>query len=141
MRLFIAFFSLLILFNCSKDRENENCRFLLDINVNTTINLNLPEYNQLQFSGNSVYLPNHGNNGIIIVRIGANYFAWDATDPNHAQNSCSRLVNSGLEATSICEDGNKFSLVNGQPLENSALECGLRNYRVEHNGNTLTIFN
>lgn len=131
---------LFVLTNCSKTQEeNENCKFLLDIPFSISINLNLPQYSQLQFAGNSVYIPNEGNGGVIVAYTGADYFAWDAADPNHAQSSCSVLVNSGLNATCGCDDKNEYSLVTGQILKNGTLQCSLRNYRVENFGNTLRI--
>lgn len=137
---------ILILFflfiSCSNNSiNNPNCRFLLDLGINEVVNLNLPQFNQLQFAGNSVYIENVGNAGIIIASTGVDFFAWDAADPNHAQSPCSVLVNSGLTATCGCEDKNEYSLVTGQALGNGALECTLRNYRVEKSGNTLLITN
>lgn len=139
---FVAVILFLILASCSNNsNENENCKFLLDVGINVVVNLNLPQYSQLQFAGNSVYISNAGNGGILIASTGADFFAWDAADPNHAQSSCSVLVNSGLNATCGCEDKNEYSLINGLPLNNSDLRCSLRNYRVEQNGNTLLISN
>ena len=127
---------------CSRNTtQNENCRFLLNIGVNEVVNLNLPQFNQLQFSGNSVYIPNAGNGGIIVASVGADFFAWDAADPNHTQSSCSILVNSGLTATCGCDDENQYSLTNGLPINNSELQCTLLNYRVEVSGSTLLISN
>lgn len=130
----------LILTNCSGNRdENENCKFLLDIPFSISINLNLPQYSQLQFAGNSVYIPNVGNRGVIVAYTGADYFAWDAADPNQVQSSCAIIENSGLEGTSQCDNKNQYSLVTGQPLNNGTLQCSLRNYRVDQNGSGLTI--
>ena len=141
MRKSFLLLSVVFLLGCSSSNETEDCKFLLDIGVNTSINLSLPEYSQLQFAGNSVYIPNHGNGGVIVASTGADFLAWDASDPNHAQSNCSVLINSGLNATCGCDDKNQYSLVNGQPLNNGDLRCGLRNYRVEQSGNTLRIFN
>ncbi len=132
----------IILLSCSNNNnEDENCRFLLDIGVSEVINLNLPQYSQLKFAGNSVYIPNAGNGGILVASTGADFFAWDAADPNHIPSVCSILVNSGLNATCGCADKNEYSLVNGLPLNNNTLRCGLRNYRVQQSGNTLLISN
>jgi len=128
--------------SCSENSvDNPNCRFLLDLGVNEVVNLNLPQYSQLQFAGNSVYLSNAGNGGIIIASTGADFYAWDAADPNHVPSPCSVLTISGLEGTCGCGDDNTYSLVTGQPLNDSTLQCTLRNYRVEKSGNTLLISN
>lgn len=141
-RAIFTIISFFILVGCSNNsNENENCRFLLDIGVNEVVNLNLPQYSQLQFAGNSVYIANAGNGGILVASTGADFFAWDAADPNHAQSSCSVLINSGLNATCGCEDQNEYNLVNGLSVNNSTLRCSLRNYRVEQSGNTLIISN
>ncbi|WP_418602223.1 hypothetical protein [Hwangdonia sp.] len=133
---------ILIIFTaCSKNSDDKNCKFLLDVSVNVTINLNLPQYNQLNSIGNSVYVANPGNGGVIVTNAGSGFLAWDAADPNHTPTSCSIVSGSGLEGTCGCTDANKYSFVTGQPLENSTLQCSLRNYRVEQNGNTLLIFN
>ncbi|NMH86989.1 hypothetical protein [Flavivirga algicola] len=134
--------ALIILSSCSKNSpNNENCKFLLDLGVNVNINLSLPQYSQLPFAGNSVYIPNAGNAGIIVASTGADFLAWDASDPNHAPNACSALTPTGLEGTCGCEDKNKYSLVTGQSLGSNNLPCSLKNYRVEKNGNNLLIFN
>ena len=137
---FYYIISFFILFSCSDNSlDNPNCRFLLNINVNETINLTF--YPELQFSGSSEYIPNIGNGGVILARVGETIFAWDAADPNHPLSSCSVLQNSGLTATCQCEDENEYSLSNGLPLKNAELRCPLKNYRVEKNGNNLLIFN
>ncbi len=142
MRLIYCLIILTILCSCSRNsREDENCRFLLDVNVQETINLSLPQYSQLPFAGNSVYLPNVGNGGIIVASIGSDFLAWDAADPNKVPSDCSILVPSGLNATSGCDDENTYSLVTGEPLNNGNLRCSLKFYRVEQSGDNLLIFN
>ena len=138
--LYIACF--VFLFTCSNSTENENCKYLLSVSFTRNINLSLPEYSQLQFACNSIYIPNlGGNKGVIVANTGADFLAWDATDPNHIPSDCSRLINSNLEATCGCEEGNTYSLVNGYALKGKVLPCGLKNYRVEKTGNMLYISN
>ena len=104
--------------------------------------MSFSQYSQLKFAGNSIYEANYGNAGIIVTSLGNNqYFAWDASDPNHIPSNCSAVIGTGLEGTCGCGDGNKYSFVNGQPLENASLVCGLKNYRVEQNGDNLLISN
>lgn len=141
MKPFIYTFCFVLLTACSNTVENEHCKYLLNLKFNTSINLSLPQYSQLQFAGNSIYIENFGNKGIIVASTGVDFLAWDAADPNHAQTDCSKLVNSGLNATCGCSDKNTYSLVTGQITGSSALPCSLRNYRVEKSGNVLYISN
>ena len=137
----ILLISVLLLFTCSsKNDQNSNCNFLLNVGVNLSLNLNLPQFNSLQITGNSVYIANVGNNGVIVANAGSAFFAWDATDPNHSVRACSTLSPSGLNASCGCEE-NTFSLVNGQPLGDGNLQCGLLSYRVTQSGNTLIVGN
>lgn len=132
----------LSMISCSKsDNSNSNCRFLLNIGVNVSINLSLPQYSQLQFISNSVYIPNVGNNGVIVTNSGTGFLAWDGSDPNHTPNTCSAMSITGLEGKCGCPDENIYSLITGQPLGSSPLSCGLKRYRVEQSGNNLLITN
>ena len=133
------FILILILINsCAKNINDSRCNFLLDLDIYYEVNLNLPQYNDLNFISNSVYIPNVGNGGIIIVNSGTGYLAWDAADPNHTNLPCSTLIISGLEATSGCAEQNTYSLITGQSI-GVALTCSLKPYRVESNGNILVI--
>jgi len=127
--------------SCSKNNSDINCNYLFDVGVNANINLNLPQYSQLEFISNAVYVPGYGNKGILIMNTGTGFAAWDASDPNHTPSSCSTLNIEGAEAVCGCEDANTYSLFTGQPLNNPNLTCGLKAYRVEQSGNSLLISN
>lgn len=140
MRILAAFG--LAIFSCSDGNNyNENCNFLLNVGVNISLNLNLAQYNQLNFPNNPVYVPNEGNAGIIVNNSGTGYVAFDAADPNHELGSCSVLNISGLEGISGCDETHRYSLLTGQPLQNPDLQCGLKPYRIERSGNSLYITN
>jgi len=142
MKPFFSLICILFLVSCNGNSvDDKNCRFLLDIGVNFTIDLSLPQYSPLTFAGNSVYIPNEGNAGIIVASTGVDFYAWDASDPNHAPSSCSALIPSGLNGTCGCDDGNKYNFVTGTIEGNDGLRCALKNYRVQKTGNTLLIFN
>ena len=129
---------LVLIISCVENINDSRCNFLLDLEIYYEVNLNLPQYNELNFISNSVYIPNVGNGGIIIVNSGTGYLAWDAADPNHTNLPCSVLTISGLEATSGCAEQNTYSLITGQSI-GVALTCSLKPYRVESNGNILVI--
>ena len=128
------YFSLLIILfltSCSKSDKINNCNYLINVNVNRTVNLSFPEYNQLQFTSNSVLINNEGISGVIIINVGNNtYRAWEATDPNHSPNpNCSNLTIIGANAKCGCQDANEYSLFTGQSIGVN-LPCGLKEYRV-----------
>lgn len=133
----------LLIVSCSKNKVNSNCGYLVNAGVDYTINLSLPEFSNLQFNSNSVYIPNQGNGGLIVTKTGLGLFAWDAADPNHAYSECSRMsIVGGINAKCNCEDENEYSLVTGQSLNDSTLPCGLKQYRVEEiNSNVYYISN
>ncbi len=134
--------SLLLLMTCKKSDDDaiNNCNFLQNIGVNRTISLNLPQYSQLQFSTESVYIANEGNAGIYVVNVGGNFRAFDAADPNHAPNACSFLNKNGTIVTCNCDDENQYNLLTGTAT-GEQLPCALHEYRVTANGNELTISN
>lgn len=134
--------SLVVFTSCSKSDPERRCNFLLDVNVNATINLNLPQYSQLQFTGSTVYIPNQGNAGVYVSRTGNQFRAFDAADPNHQFNpECSFLENEGGIGTCGCEDANRYSLATGLPISEN-VACTMKEYRVESAGNnTLLITN
>ena len=139
-KLIIFSFLSAIIFGCSKsDDNNSNCNLLLNIGVNTSLNLNLPQYNELNFISNPIYVQGFGNGGLIITNTGTGFVAYDAADPNHIPNFCSIMTINGLEGICGCDDANKYSLFTGQPLENPNLRCGLKSYRAVISGNNLII--
>ena len=129
---------IIFIFSCSSNINNSRCNFLLNLDIYYEVNLNLPQYSDLNFVSNSVYVPDVGNGGIIIVNSGTGFLAWDASDPNHEILPCSILNINGLEATSSCAQQNTYSLITGQSV-GTVLNCTLKAYWVESVGNVLII--
>ena len=129
----------ILMFTCSgDDNDRNNCNFLFDASVNLTVNTNLPQFNQLQFPGNGVYVSNQGNNGIWLWRLNSStLYAWDAADPSHQPTQCSTLEETGIGdiVACGCEDGNQYSLTTGQGFEENTQPCTLQIYRVDDIGN------
>ena len=106
---------LVLIFGCSKDPIQRN-PYLADIRFQRNLNLSLPLYNQLNFVGGSILIPDIGIKGVIIFNLSGNTFlAWEATCPNHVPESCSKLDISGVLAECSCEDF-QYSLATGQLL-------------------------
>lgn len=140
-------FLMLLFLSCSSNNHSYNNPNLLDTNVHFNIKLNLPQFNQLRYLNNPVYVPGYGNKGVIIVKAGPeNYVAFDAADPNHPVEDCSALEIKGLEGVSQCDNHNTYNLITGSPIEKKSgdedLEFSMKPYQVIDNGNqTLTVSN
>jgi len=106
---------LVLILGCSKDPVQRN-PYLADIRFQKNLNLSLPLYNQLNFVGGSILIPDIGIKGVIIFNLSGNTFlAWEATCPNHIPESCSKLDISGVLAECSCENF-QYSLATGQLL-------------------------
>ncbi|MAX70909.1 MAG: hypothetical protein CMC76_07365 [Flavobacteriaceae bacterium] len=138
MKRLVLILCLTVVVSCSKSDNTYNCNFLFDVNINLTVNTNLPQFNQLNFTGSSVYVAGYGNGGIWLHRLNSNtLYAWDASDPNHEPVSCSTLGSlDGEVVTCGCEDENRYSLSTGyEYAEEITQPCTLKPYRVEDIGN------
>jgi nitrite reductase/ring-hydroxylating ferredoxin subunit len=143
MKSWVCFFMVTLMFVACSSRTtaDEECDFLLNLGVMASLNLNLPQYNPLNFPSNPVYVPNIGNAGVIVTNTGTGYVAYDAADPNHIYSNCSKLIISGIEGICGCDEGNTYDLFTGQARNNPSLRCGLKAYFAERSGNTIVISN
>lgn len=143
IKLLSVLFVLLALLSCKEDDEvNEDNPFLLDPLVDLRLNLNLPEYNSLNFPSGSVIIAQQGIKGIVIYNINnEQYSAFELSDPNHVPNSCSRMMVEDIIASCPCpDDSNSYNIVTGQPFENSGV-YPMQAYRVVRSGNTIRVTN
>lgn len=136
-------FLLILLINCTKDELKRN-PYLNEISFRHILNLNLPEYNNLNYAGGSQLIPSRGINGLLLFNLNGNdFFAWEATCSNHKVEQCSSLKINGLLALCSC-DNYKYSLATGQLIEGpegNTSQYPLLNYRVEKQNNIIVISN
>lgn len=127
----LRYFAILILATaCSSETVGNNCNFLPDVTVNAVINLNLPQFDQLNFTSGVVKLPGQGNAGVFLIRQNAQtILAWDGADPSQPLGSCSAMTLNGTEVSSTCGEGNTYTLFTGSPLSGTTT-CTLKPYRV-----------
>ena len=133
----------MIIKSCGKETLERN-PYLVDVRFQREINLSLPLYNELNFVGGSILIPDLGLNGVIVFNLnGSNYLAWEATCPNHFHENCSALSINGVLAKCGCEDF-QYSLATGQllnPSEDLKPPQGLLFYQVRNFNSTLIISN
>lgn len=138
--LLVAF--LLLATSCSPDNEvRDNNPFLTNISFRMVLNLSLPEYNSLNFPGNSYVTYNQGLNGVVVYNVNnTHYTAFELSDPNHALRDCSRLTVEGIIATCSCGDGNSYNILTGE-ITSGTGQYSLKPYRIRKNGSVLEVFN
>ncbi|MBQ4819769.1 hypothetical protein [Aquimarina sp. MMG016] len=133
--------SMFMILSCEDDDRADN-PFLPNVSVNFEANLNLPQFSQLEFQGNTVIVETGGVGikGLILHNsLSGGFRAFELSDPNHFPNSCSTQTFSGSVSTCNCEDENKYDLNTGVSL--SGLPYGLKPYRVQLQGSSLFISN
>ena len=135
---FLLLIAFPMLFSCSTNSTNNNNPNLPNYSVNLDINMNLPQYSNLKFMSNAVYISGQGVRGIIVFNnSGTTYNAFDAACPNQALSSCSTMTVNGIYAVCACDNA-EYSLFSGQ---STGKQYPLKQYRVEVNGNLLHVFN
>lgn len=141
MKKYLTFALLPFLLCCSDDTFRNNNPYLPNYGFSTTINLNLPQYNQLLYTANAVYVNDAGTGvrGVFVFNTGnENYVAYDAACPNQALSSCSTMSINGIKALCSC-DGAEYSFFNGQA---EGQQYPMKQYRVQKiNATSLRIYN
>lgn len=139
-------FSLLILLvifsSCStNDNDSIDNPNLTDMSFRLNLNLNLPEYNNLNFPGNSYSTYTTGINGVVVYNINNTQFtAFELSDPNHSLRACSTLRVQGVIATCDCDDENSYNILTGELTKGSG-QYSMKPYRVRQNGDMLEVYN
>lgn len=140
-KIFLFLPVLIILFSCSgTDDDFRNNPNLPDVRFNFQLNLSFPEYNDLQFPGNSYATYNYGVRGVVIYNINNDqYVAFELSDPNHPPSSCSGMTVNGVIASCGCDD-NEYNVITGELTEGEG-EYIMKPYRVQRSGNMLEVYN
>ncbi len=134
-------FLLFLFFSFSSCEKNETKDILPDIDVNVTINLNLPQYIDLQIPSGWAYTTG-GIKGILVLNTGTGtppYKAFDRACPN---NDCSSamIFDGSLKLKCPCDDS-EYSIIDGSP-QTTGNPHFAREYRVNViNATTLNITN
>ena len=133
--LYILSISLLIASCNSKDD------YIKEVYVNILIDLSLPEYSDLQVSGNSIFIDG-GVEGIIIYHgVGDDYKVYDRNCSYEPSLACSYIdsVNSGIAYCGCCTSA--FLLAQDGAAANSPALLPLKKYYWTLSGSQMRIFN
>lgn len=142
MRKYLLLFLIIpFFFGCTTNSVNNKNPYIPNYSVNFNIYLNLPEYSNLKFVSNPVYIPNQGVRGIIVFNnSGTTYNAFDAACPNQDISSCATpmTIKEGYGYARCTCDNAEYSLFTGQ---SSGKQYPMKQYRVEVNGDMLRVYN
>tara|TARA_B110000003_G_scaffold269426_1_gene300417 strand:- start:402 stop:824 length:423 start_codon:yes stop_codon:yes gene_type:complete len=128
-----------LLLSCTNKGILNNC--FPFVTVNESINLDLPQFIDLQVPGGWAYTSG-GLQGLIIYNLNGNEFkAFDRLCPGENISTCSQMiVDDNLRLLCQC-DGTEFNILNGAPLT-EGVNCFANEYLVENlNGSLLRITN
>lgn len=138
MKKIIALVFLIVTFyGCDSGSVNYRNPYLPNYPVDLPINLNLPQYTNLQFAGNYIVDFSQGIRGIVVFNTGTGYTAFDVACPNQDLSSCSTMTISVPNAVCSCDDA-QYSLFTGIA---PGKDYPMKPYRVQINGNNLYITN
>ncbi|MDT0678431.1 hypothetical protein [Autumnicola musiva] len=141
-RAILVSITVFFMMSCSSEDDNyQNNPNLVDLNIQLQLNLNLPEYNNLQYPGNSYVTYNYGIKGIVIYNLNnSQYIALELSDPNHPPGECSAMVVDGITAKCRCDDGNEYNILTGEQTAGEG-RFAMKPYRVERRGNIIEVYN
>ena len=126
--------------NDDRSLENQNNPYIPNYNFSYTINLSLPQFSNLLYPSNAVYINSQGVGvrGVYVFNTGSDYVAYEAACPNQGLSDCSTMELEGVYLKCLC-DQSKYSLFSG---ESNTEQYPLLNYRtVLVNETTLKIYN
>ncbi len=137
IRKLVLFFFVLVMSSCEKNETND---ILPDYSFNQTVNLNLPQYIDLQVPSGWAYSTG-GIQGIIIQNTGIGnppYKAFERACPNY---DCTTpmVFDGSLKLKCPC-DQSEYSIYDGSP-QTAGNNHFAREYRVTKSGSTLNISN
>ena len=135
LSIYILSISLLIASCNSKDD------YIEEVYVNILIDLSLPEYSDLQISGNSIFIEG-GVEGIIIYHgVGDHYKVYDRNCSYEPSLACSQIdsVNAGIAYCGCCTSA--FLLAQDGAVANSPALLPLKEYYFTLSGNQMRISN
>ena len=126
----------LVFFSC-----NSQDQYIQNVYVNIELDLNLPEFSELNTNGNAVFIDG-GVEGIIVYHgVGNSYKIYDRNCSYEPALSCSVIdsVNSGIAYCGCCTSVFLISS-SGEPINAPAL-LSLKSYNWSLNDNILRVFN
>lgn len=135
-------FSNLTINSCGSREDTVSC--FPNNPINVTLNLNLPAYYNLTYSGGWIYVDEQqsGTRGLIVVRVGDAFKVYDRNAPHLCPDSNTTLeVQNNINI--LCpKDNTKWILNTGQPLDGAQTSLPPKTYPYNYDpaSRTLNIY-
>lgn len=138
-KIFYSIFILILTISCSENKTQTNNPYLPNYTFSVDINLDLPSYSTLIYSGNGYLITQQGAGirGVFLFNTGSGYVAFDAACPNQALSDCSTMALDGINAKCSC-DNVKYLLYTGLA---TGQKYPMKAYRTEVTGSNVRIYN
>lgn len=141
-RIFSELFIVLFCLSCEKDTNQTNTNpYLPNYSFDITLNMSFPQYANLQYPSNAVYVnaAGVGVRGVIVFNAGSgNYVAFDAACPNQPLADCSTMTINGINAKCPCDNA-EYSLFTGLA---AGKQYPMKMYRVQViDATTIKVYN
>ena len=144
MKKTLLILSIILVLSCSSSDDRQENPFLPNVSVNFEVNLNLPQYNNLNFPGGIVVERTNarGIRGVILYNLNdQQFFAYELSDPNIPPSDCSALNVEGTRASSNCGNDNIYDIAAfGQQISGEG-GYPLLSYRATKEGSILFVSN
>ena len=135
-KIILIFFIYCIVNSCNKQED-----FIQDVYVSEFVDLSLPQYSEINITGNAVFIEG-GVEGIIIFKdVGDNFKIYDRNCSYEPSSICAKIdsISSGIAFCGCCSSA--FLISSSGEAINAPAILPLKKYRWSLNNNILHIHN
>ncbi|KFF08507.1 Rieske (2Fe-2S) protein [Chryseobacterium luteum] len=135
----LLIFSNLTINSCGSREDTVNC--FPNNPINVTLNLNLPAYNNLNYDGGWIYVNEQqaGSRGLIVVRVGDSFKAYDRNAPHICPDANTTLEVKDNISILCPKDNTRWILRTGQPESGAATSLPPKTYPYNYDPSTKTL--
>ncbi|UWX59256.1 hypothetical protein N0B40_12660 [Chryseobacterium oranimense] len=135
----LLIFSNLTINSCGSREDTVNC--FPNNPINVSLNLNLPAYNNINYDGGWIYVNEQqsGTRGLIVVRVGDSFKAYDRNAPHICPDTNTTLEVKDNISILCPKDNTRWILRTGQPESGAATSLPPKTYPYNYDVATKTL--
>lgn len=138
---YYLFLNALFLSSCRETAATVSC-FPNQL-ISIQLNLNLPQYTELNYTGGAVYVDGtgSGNMGLIIIRTSTGFMCYDRNAPHICPDATTQLKMVDRLKLLCPKDGAEWILSTGEPIKIAQITPKMYPYQLDTSSNLLSIYN